>query len=213
MTASVSEKLKELRQCSAGTVSDRCLARAKRIARVAHLGQFRANGEAPYLLHPVRVSIQATGYLKTTSQPNRTEDVILASLLHDVIEDGSDTIRRCLVRAMSTNVVFLVEALTKANDPNLSCVECEARYYRQLHQAAGENPQVAVIKLFDVLDNLNEIVSLAALSQERAVRYLNTVQYRTLPFVRRYCEPDLHDLLARALKTARHELVNASLTK
>lgn len=64
MNRSVSVNLRELGQCSAGMVSDRCLARAARIARVAHAGQYRANGQDPYLLHPIRVSIQTTGYLQ-----------------------------------------------------------------------------------------------------------------------------------------------------
>lgn len=213
MTASVSEKLRELGQCSAGMLSSQSLARAGRIARAAHFGQLRANGEDPYLLHPVRVSLQVTEHLKTAARSDSMEDVILASLLHDVIEDGDESIRRCLVRAMSSNVVFFVDALTKRNYPNLSCVECEARYYRQLHEAADKNPNVAVIKLFDVLDNLTEIVSLAVLSQERALRYLKTMQDRTLPFVRYYCEHDLHHQLVKALETAHQDVFSATFTR
>lgn len=51
----------------------------------AHDGQRRKSGGAPYVSHPVAVAMIVSGH--TTD-----EDVIIAALLHDVLEDVSPTV-------------------------------------------------------------------------------------------------------------------------
>lgn len=60
--------------------------RAEEIMREAHVGQTRKDGVTPYIEHPVEVA-------KILEGQGEPEEVVLAGLLHDVIEDGDDNVK------------------------------------------------------------------------------------------------------------------------
>src|SRR5687768_15829819 len=49
----------------------------------AHRGQTRKDGKTPFIVHPFRVATIVSNY-------SDDEDVIVAALLHDVLEDAPD---------------------------------------------------------------------------------------------------------------------------
>ncbi|MDX2471960.1 MAG: HD domain-containing protein [SAR324 cluster bacterium] len=115
----------------------------------AHQGQLRKNGD-PYFIHPVRVAILALDYdLGTTS--------IVASLLHDVIEDteyGEDSIKELF----GETVVTLVEALTKVK-------ESKSLTLFKIIELGKVDFRVILIKLLDRLDNMSDLKALTRRKQ------------------------------------------------
>ena len=70
----------------------------------AHSGQYRKSGEE-YVIHPILVA-------SITSFFSDNEDMIIAALLHDVVEDTEYEFRDILLK-FGVNVAHLVEGLTK----------------------------------------------------------------------------------------------------
>lgn len=62
------------------------VASAREVARTAHAGQLRRNGD-PFLLHPLGVAL-----LVSSHAPSVDSETIAAALLHDVLEDTSHSI-------------------------------------------------------------------------------------------------------------------------
>ena len=136
-------------------------------ATKAHEGQFRRSGE-PYIIHPILVaSIVAT----------ITEDdaMVIAALLHDVVEDTPITIEEVQER-YGEDVAHLVGGLTKIDnlrDENLvSSVSDEklivsALSFRKMLLASIEDVRVLVVKLCDRLHNMLTLDALPPHKQER----------------------------------------------
>jgi len=58
--------------------------RALNFATLAHDGQKRKNTDIPYIVHPVEVAM-------ILQENNLKEDIIVAGLLHDILEDTKKT--------------------------------------------------------------------------------------------------------------------------
>ncbi len=132
-----------------------------------HEGQLRKSGEA-YAIHPILVSV-FVAYL------GGREDMIIAGLLHDVVEDTC-----CSIDEVSLNfneeVAHLVEGLTKimeirgselipsnSNEKILS----SALTFRKMLLASTNDIRVLVIKLCDRLHNMLTLDSLSEAKQKR----------------------------------------------
>ena len=73
------------------------------IAKKVHKGQYRRDGETPYIVHPLGVAIKFIG-----------DPILIAiALLHDVLEDGDITKKDLLKQEIPPIVVDIVEILTK----------------------------------------------------------------------------------------------------
>lgn len=110
----------------------------------AHAGQTRKDGVTPYFSHPMRVAMIVAGW------GVEDEDVLIAALLHDTIEDTTtdydDISERFGARAAN-----MVAALTK--DSRLAEHERDHLYYRNLE---GMGDGTRLIKLADSFDNLTD---------------------------------------------------------
>lgn len=135
-------------------------------AKTVHLGKLRKSGE-PYINHPVEVAEYALRYGCKTN-------VIVASLLHDVIEDGNVN-HKIIEKKFGKPVARMVINLTKprlhgrrwlfANDPLFYRVEDE--YTRELYHERSKvyydhlinsgDLDAILIKLFDNIHNLETI--------------------------------------------------------
>jgi (p)ppGpp synthase/HD superfamily hydrolase len=111
----------------------------------AHLGQFRKDGATPYIAHVLRVMVTAS--LEFGCQE---EEVILAALLHDVLEDTAHDYDD-LAERFSPRVANMVVSLTK--DTTLPKKAREETYYAHL---ATCDWQTRLLKAADSLDNLRE---------------------------------------------------------
>ncbi|QOQ87377.1 RelA/SpoT family protein [Campylobacter corcagiensis] len=144
------------------------LEKAIEICVKEHNGQFRKSGE-PYSVHPILVSC-------IVAFMGGDDDMIVAALLHDVVEDTSYDLQ-------SVNAVFgdgvakLVEGLTKivtiredklapSSDKNAK-LRTSALTFRRMLLISIEDVRVLVVKLCDRLHNMLTLEALRPDKQKR----------------------------------------------
>jgi (p)ppGpp synthase/HD superfamily hydrolase len=117
---------------------------AFRYAALKHRQQTLADGETPYFTHVVRVCwiLRDVFQIKDTA-------TIVASILHDVVEDTNTTIEE-IAELFGKTIAHYVDLLTK--DPTLPKRQREHEYDEKLLNAP-ETVQIA--KLADLYDNLS----------------------------------------------------------
>jgi (p)ppGpp synthase/HD superfamily hydrolase len=112
-------------------------------AKKYHAEQKRYSGE-PYYSHPLEVAYMAVDYLFNT-------DVIIASILHDIVEDTEVT-KEIITEIFGELIADQVEILTKVKiDKKLSAKTMIESAYNQKNEA------ILLIKLMDRLHNLETI--------------------------------------------------------
>ena len=113
------------------------VAKALKIATLAHEGQFRKWSGEPYIVHPKRVA-----------EKFRCPTLKAAALLHDVIEDTPWTGQMLFDEGIPMEVIIIVEHLTRRSD-----VETHKEY---IERVANCHCYGAIeIKIEDILDNFN----------------------------------------------------------
>jgi (p)ppGpp synthase/HD superfamily hydrolase len=116
------------------------------LAARAHHNQVRKGTEIPYVVHPLAVA----GWLIRANCP---ENMVIAALLHDVVEDTPVTFEE--VRSQfGSEVVGLVAALSEP-DKKASWEDRKAHTVDYLEKQA--NDDVLMIALADKLDNVRAI--------------------------------------------------------
>lgn len=118
-----------------------------------HKGQTRVSGE-PYINHPKRVA-----YI--VAKLGMDSDTVIASLLHDLVEDCNVTIEE-IASAFNQNVADLVESVTSVNaeiteaeKKRLTKADIDKMSNTKLIKKL--NRRALLIKIADRLDNLNTI--------------------------------------------------------
>ncbi|MGC6588178.1 RelA/SpoT family protein [Paenibacillus sp. Dod16] len=154
---------------------------AYEFAEQAHHGQVRKSGE-PYILHPLAVAdIVVNMQMDTLS--------IIASLLHDVVEDTTVSLEQIRERFGDT-CALLVDGLTKLERIQFrSKEEQQNENYRKMFIAMARDIRVIVIKLADRLHNMRTLKYQSEESQRR-------ISYETLEI---FC-PIAHRLGISAIK-------------
>lgn len=122
------------------------IVRAYYFSAAAHSGQFRKSGEA-YICHPVSVAITLAGM-------HMDAHGIMASILHDVIEDTPVT-KEELAEQFGQEVADLVDGVTKLSKiDSRSRAEAQAENVRKMILAMAQDLRVIVVKLGDRLHNM-----------------------------------------------------------
>jgi (p)ppGpp synthase/HD superfamily hydrolase len=116
------------------------------LAARAHHNQVRKGTEIPYIVHPLAVA----SMLIRVHSP---EPVVIAALLHDVVEDTPVTTREILAR-FGPEVADLVTALSEP-DKKASWEDRKAHTIEYLEKHA--NDDVLIVALADKLDNIRAI--------------------------------------------------------
>ena len=153
----------------------RTLERADAFARERHAGQMRRGSATPYWLHPVRV---AMGLLRWGITDR---DVLVAALLHDVVEDTMTTPEdvRNAFGARAENLVVWLTA------PDGRMGDAVHEYYRRLLEQGP--PDAHLLKIADRSDNLRSIQALVMRTGDEhrrwAAAYLHRTQWQVLPLV------------------------------
>lgn len=114
----------------------------------AHEGHKRLSGE-PYYVHPTAVA-------KFLAEFGMDTPTIAAALLHDAIEDGKLTAEQ-LEAELGSEVLFLVEGVTKLGHHRYQGKERHAESLRRLLVATSEDIRVLIIKLADRYHNMTTI--------------------------------------------------------
>ena len=125
------------------------------VAYRLHSGQFRETRNSlsrpPYILHPVGVAILAHKHLDLVTLPDSHEDIIMAALTHDILED-TDLTASELGRICSARVAEIVQSLTKPGvRQNETHVERNQRFLDQIIRG-GVSPMY--LKICDSMHNL-----------------------------------------------------------
>ena len=105
---------------------------AVQIASRAHAGQFDKAGQ-PYILHPLRVMLCF-----------ESENEMIVSVLHDVIEDSQVTINDLLHEGFSEAIIDAISCLTKKADED----------YFDFIARVSKNKLAKSVKIEDLKDNL-----------------------------------------------------------
>ncbi|MCW5938974.1 MAG: bifunctional (p)ppGpp synthetase/guanosine-3',5'-bis(diphosphate) 3'-pyrophosphohydrolase [Fimbriimonadaceae bacterium] len=146
----------------------RTVERAYQVAAQAHIGQVRVSGD-PYISHPVAVA-------QIVADLRMDIDSVVASLLHDVVEDTSVSIESIALE-FGAEVAHLVEGVTKLKMNNQAGESPSQRAAAETTRAAeslrkmllamAQDIRVMVIKLADRLHNMRTVGSLPPEKQTR----------------------------------------------
>ena len=141
--------------------------KALSLAKEAHANQKRKSGE-PYIIHPILVAT-------ITALVSDDESMIIAALLHDVVEDTEYVIEE-ISEIFGKDVAYMVEGLTKIEDireeellPSTSDKKLisSALTFRKMLILSIKDVRVLVVKLCDRLHNM---ITLDALPREKQQR-------------------------------------------
>ncbi len=131
---------------------------AYQYAAKAHEGQKRVSGE-PYIVHPLEVA-------NILTRLHMDEVSIVASLLHDVVEDTEITTED-IKKAFGEEVVLLVDGVTKLSRIEFtSKEEQQAESFRKMFLAMAKDIRVILIKLADRLHNMRTLSHLSPAKQK-----------------------------------------------
>src|SRR5689334_18024819 len=136
--------------------------RAYEMARAAHAGQFRANGE-PYITHPLAVA-------KILAEWHLDAQAMIAALLHDVVED-TPTTKAEIAKTFGKAVAELVDGVSKIDRIEFATLQhAQAENFRKMLLAMARDVRVILIKLADRLHNMRTLEAVPPEKQERIAR-------------------------------------------
>lgn len=124
------------------------------VAARAHDGQFRKSTDVPYIIHPFSVALIVSEYTED-------EDVIIAALFHDIIEDVSSTVysKEQMKEEFGQKVVDLVLGASEDKTGDEPEGPWEMRKKEFLERlAANPNQEAILISAADKLHNATSIV-------------------------------------------------------
>ena len=131
----------------------------------AHSNQFRKSGE-PYVVHPILVAA-------ITANFSKEESMIIASLLHDVVEDTEYSLDY-IIEHFGADVGHIVDGLTKITEIRDSKIPKKnerliktALTFRKMLIASTDDVRVLVVKLFDRTHNMLTLEALDNSKQKR----------------------------------------------
>ncbi len=125
------------------------LEKAIKVASIAHRNQLRKGSDIPYIIHPFSVMCIA-------SNASEDEDVLIACLFHDIIEDvPKEYPRSTMLEEFGERVVTIVDGVTK-NDSLPSWKDRADAYLQHLeHEASDES---VIVSCADKIHNLMSVL-------------------------------------------------------
>ena len=127
------------------------LDRALAVSATAQRHQERKGSQVPYIIHPVHVAILLMRH-------DFPEEVIVAALLHDVVEDTTVTVEE-LARDFGPEVARLVAAVSEQKLEGTELLPWRHRKEAQLAHLKSADRHIAAIKTADALHNLRATLS------------------------------------------------------
>lgn len=195
----------ELKRYLSAEEIDKCY-QAFLVAEKGHLGQMRRSGE-PYITHPVAAAL----ILATMRLDYQT---IMATLLHDVIEDTSVSIEH-LRQQFGDEVAALVDGVTKLTKIKFETrAEAQAENFRKMIMAMVKDIRVIIVKLADRLHNMRTLGVMPASKRKRIA--IETLEIYA-PIANRLgmhaLYTGLEDLGFKALYPMRYAVIKAAVEK
>ena len=125
--------------------------KAKELAAMAHASQERQGG-GPYLVHPLRVAL-----LVATLMPEPEVTLIVAALLHDVIEDGTEE-SKATFRREFPEAYQLVESVSRQQDSERRGPAVDQLDSPYLEKVRHFGDRAILVKIADKIDNVRDAV-------------------------------------------------------
>ena len=136
--------------------------RAAAYSAERHAGQLRKSGE-PFVMHPIAVAKICAGL-------RQEPPVIVAALLHDVLEDTGAS-RDDIAAEFGEEVALLVDGVTKLSRIQFGTrEEAQAETYRKMILSMAQDVRVILVKLADRMHNLRTIGALPKQKQMQKAR-------------------------------------------
>ncbi|MFN4895882.1 MAG: RelA/SpoT family protein [Pseudomonadota bacterium] len=182
------------------------LKKAYEFAQKSHSGQVRASGE-PYFTH-----VEETSLL--VCKLKLDEPSVIASLLHDTIED-CDVTRDDIQREFGSGVADIVEGVTKLTRIEFeSREEKQAENFRKMLLAMAKDIRVILVKLCDRLHNMR---TLKFFSEEKQRRIAEETEEIYAPLANRlgihWLKSELEDLCFFYLRPELYRQIDEYLKK
>jgi (p)ppGpp synthase/HD superfamily hydrolase len=146
------------------------------LAARAHLSQTRKGLDSPYLVHPVHVSVILIRY-------GFDEDVAVAGLLHDVVEDQDVPLAE-IEAGFGAAVAEMVGALSERKREGQEKRPWLARKQEALEQLRRASSGAVAVKAADVLHNARSLAAHLHLAGSSAWELYNRGPQETLWYYR-----------------------------
>jgi len=172
----------------------------------AHEGQLRVSGE-PYIYHPIAVA-------RILAQMHMDVKSIIASILHDVLEDTPAT-RKLIEREFGQDVAHLVDGVSKLTNIKFkNKIEQQAENIQKVLLAMAKDIRVIMIKLADRLHNMR---TLGALKPEKRRRIAQETLDIYIPIANRLgiytIRHELENLVFKAMHPIRYRVLEHAVNK
>lgn len=128
--------------------------RALAVAARCHAGQTRKDDPTPYIAHPVAVAMIVSDFTDD-------EDVVVAALLHDVLEDVPPSVFSAddMTAGFGPRVTELVRGVSEAKTAGEETPPWRVRKEGYLARLAEAPPECLLISAADKIHNLRSMVS------------------------------------------------------
>jgi guanosine-3',5'-bis(diphosphate) 3'-pyrophosphohydrolase len=172
----------------------------------AHEGQLRISGE-PYIYHPIAVA-------RILAQMHMDVKSIIASILHDVLEDTPAT-RKLIEREFGKDVAHLVDGVSKLTHIKFkNKIEQQAENIQKVLMAMAKDIRVIMIKLADRLHNMR---TLGALRPDKRRRIAQETLEIYIPIANRLgiytIRHELENLVFKAMHPIRYRVLEHAVEK
>ena len=160
--------------------------RAYEFAEKKHAGQTRGSGE-PYIKRPLRVA-------RLAAEWGSESDVIMAALLHDVVEDCGVPLSE-IRELFGSNVEKIVDAVTALSDKefaNHTLTKAQKDLLSDAKLQSRMNSEALLVKIADRIDNLN---TLSGVKPEKRVPKAEHTKEIIIPMARLAKADHLADVL------------------
>ena len=162
--------------------------RAYHFAEEKHAGVNRGSGE-PYINHVLRAA-------RSVAEWGAESDVIMAALLHDVVEDCDVTLAD-IEKQFGSNVADIVDAVTALSDKdfdsnNGTLTKAQMDLLSDAKLQSKMNSKALLVKIADRIDNLN---TLSGVKEEKRIPKAEHTKAIIIPMARLAKADHLADVL------------------
>src|SRR3989344_285739 len=146
--------------------------RAIRKSAELHDGQKRENTKTPYVIHPFSVAFMLSTYTDD-------EDIIVAALLHDVLEDTPYT-KEDIVREFGSRAAQIVSEVPE----DKSIFEWKARKEKYLKVLSTASKEALMVALADKLHNTESLINAYKKYGNEVFKHFNSTKEERLEYLK-----------------------------
>lgn len=185
-------------------VDDKSVERAFKLCYLSHKGVTRASGE-PFYYHPMAVA------KIVASEINIDDESVVASLLHDTVEDTDVTLDD-IEDQFGTTVAHLIDGVTKISGVFKSRDTKQAETFMKMLLSMAEDIRVVLIKFADRLHNMRTILHLP---REKQLQIATETMELYAPLAHRFglfnIKSELEDLCFKVIDPNSYKFISRKL--